>query len=245
MTRRLAFDPRTVAREIPGLFDTVLPQLTSGVVSAFNRAAEVCRCEPIPPEDIAACQLQHAMLFELGFVAGEMLISSGSIDWNGCVNLAVKRQRRHFDARIPEHIPDHDQEVALRVGENLAAMLMELRESSRSGAIVLSPSIPGFQWIASGQGDFAIGETLIEVKCAAKNFSASDYRQLTMYWLLSYALAVESNHPEWSEGILLNPRTGRYVSFRFDEFLRTVGAGRTKADILVLFASMVGTRGGI
>jgi len=66
-----------------------------------------------------------------------------------------------------------------------------------------------------------------------------------MYWLLSYAGALESNQTEWSEGILLNPRSGRYVAFRFDDFLRIVSAGRTKVDILELFASMVGTRGGI
>jgi hypothetical protein len=245
MIRRPTFDPRTVAREIPGLFDAVIPQLTPGVVSALNRDAEDCGCEPISSEDVAACKLQPAMLFELGFAAGEMLISSGSIDWDSCVGRAIERQRRHFDARIPERIPEHDREVALHVGENLAVMLRKLGESPRSGAIVLAPLIPGFQWIASGHGDFAIGETLIEVKCAARNFSAPDYRQIAMYWLLSYANALENNRPEWSDGILLNPRSGTYVAFRFDEFLRIVGAGRTKVDILGLFASMVGTRGGI
>ena len=244
MIRRPAFDPRTVAREIPGLFESVLPQLTPGVVSAFNRDAGVCSCKPIPQEDVAACKLQHAMLFELGFAAGEMLMSSGSIDWDCCVKQAIERQRRYFDARIPETIPDHDRGVALRVGENLALMVNELSES-RSGAIVIGPIIPGFQWIASGRGDISIGETLVEVKCAARNFSAPDYRQLAMYWLLSYASAIESDRPEWSEGMLLNPRSGQFVAFRFDEFLRIVSAGRTKADVLGLFASMVGTRGGI
>lgn len=245
MTRRPAFDPRTVAREIPGLFDAVLPQLTPGVVSAFNRDAESCRCEPISAEDIAGCELQHAMLFELGFAAGEMLVSSGSVAWGNCVSRAIERQRRHFDARIPERIPDHDREIALRISENLAVMLRELGGNNRPGAVVLAPSIPGFQWIASGHGDFAIGDTLIEVKCAARNFSAPDYRQIAMYWLLSYAGALESSQAEWSEGVLLNPRSGRYVAFRFDDFLRIVSAGRTKVDILELFASMVGTRGGI
>lgn len=243
MIRRPVFDPRTVAREIPGLFDEVLPQLTPSVVTAFNRDAQNCQCEPVSAEDVAASTLQHAMLFELGFAVGEMLVSTGHIDWHSCIERAVTRQRRHFDARIPESIPDNDRGIALRVGENLALMLRELAES-RPGAIVLAPSVPGFQWIASGHGDFSIGNALIEVKCSAKNFSSSDYRQLTMYWLLSYASAVESDHAEWSEGILLNPRSGQYVAFQFNDFLRIVSAGRTKADILGLFASMVGTRGG-
>jgi hypothetical protein len=184
------------------------------------------------------------MLFELGFAAGEMLISVGFVEWSRCVERAVQRQRRHFDARIPASIPKHDREVALRVGENLAAMLRFLRGNNDHAEITLAPSIPGFQWIASGHGDFAIDRTLIEVKCAASNFSAPDYRQLAMYWLLSYASAIENNDHEWSEGVLLNPRTGRYLAFRFDEFLRVVSAGRTKVDILGLFASMVATRGG-
>lgn len=242
MIRRPEFDPRTVAREIPGLLDSVLPQLTPGVVSALNKESKSCRCDPISTEDIATCTLQHSMLFELGFAAGEMLMSIGTIDWSACVERAIARQRRYFDAKIPESIPSHDQTIALRVGENLAIMLMEIR-GDQLDDVKIAPSIPGFQWIASGHGDFSIGHTLVEVKCAARNFSASDYRQLVMYWLLSYASAVETNFPEWSDGVLLNPRSGRYVELRFDELLSIIGSGRTKADMLSLFASMIGTRG--
>lgn len=244
MIHRLAFDPRTVAREIPGLFESVLPQLTPGVVSSLNRESQESRCQPIPEADIAACNLQHAMLFELGFAAGEMLIAGGAVDWDKCVEAAIGRQRRHFDARIPSEIPEHDRQVALRVGENLALMLRELNER-RPGEIICAPPVSGFQWIASGNGDFAIGPCLIEVKCAARNFTSPDYRQLMMYWLLSYARAIETDLPEWGEGILLNPRSARYVALRFDALLRIVSAGKTKADVISLFASLIGTRGGL
>ncbi|WP_313271705.1 hypothetical protein [Stenotrophomonas sp.] len=243
MIRRPVFNPRTVAREIPGLFEAVLPQLTPGVVSAFNRGSQHSTCQPVPEADVAACKLQHAMLFELAFAVGEMLIEDGEVDWTICLEIAIGRQRRHFDAKIPSDVPEHDKGVALHVGENLASMLRELAQSSPD-QIVSSPSVPGFQWIASGNGDFSIGPRLIEVKCAGRNFTAPDYRQLTMYWLLSYARAIETDGPEWQEGILLNPRTAKYVNFRFDDLLRIVGAGRTKADILALFASLISTRGG-
>lgn len=244
MTRRTASDPRTVAREIPGLFDAIFPQLTTGVVSTFNRDFHQCPCEPVLPEDAAACVLQHAMLFELGFAVGETLLSGTAVNWDNCVARAVERQRRYFDAQIPDIIPTHDRKVAEHVGENLAAMLWEVSKA-KGDDIVTAPAVPGFQWIASGRGDFAIDKTLIEVKCTAKNFSAADYRQLTMYWLLSYAAAIEGNGHEWSEGILLNPRSGRYVVFRFDEFLRIVSSGDTKVDIVSRFASVLGTRGGV
>lgn len=243
MIRRTASDPRTVAREIPGLFDAIFPRLTTGVVSTFNQDFNQCSCDPVLPEDAAACVLQHAMLFELGVAVGEMLLSGPALNWDSCLALAVQRQRRYFDAQIPDVISDHDREVAEHVGENLAAMLREFGKT-KCGDIVTAPTIPGFQWIASGRGDFAINKTLIEVKCSAKNFSAADYRQLTMYWLLSYAAAIEGNGHEWSEGILLNPRSGRYVVLRFDEFLRIVSSERTKVDIVGRFTSLLGTRGG-
>lgn len=35
----MQFDPRTVARDIPGVFDEVFPQLTPGVVAYLNKSA--------------------------------------------------------------------------------------------------------------------------------------------------------------------------------------------------------------
>mgnify|MGYP006909081847 CR=1 FL=1 len=243
MTSKPAFDPRTVAREIPGLFDAVFPRLTPGVVSSFNRDGHQSECEQVSAEDVASCVLQRAMLFELGFAVGETLLSAQTVVWDNCVARAVERQRRYFDAQIPDSIATHDREIAERVGRNLATMLKDIG-IAKQGRIVTAPVVPGYQWIASGQGDFATGKTLVEVKCTAKNFSAADYRQLTMYWLLSYAAAIEGNGHEWTDGILLNPRSGWYVVLRFDEFLRIISPGRTKVDVLERFTSMLGTRGG-
>lgn len=84
--------------------------------------------------------------------------------------------------------------------------------------------------------------TLIEVKCTAKRFSSSDYRQVAIYWLLSYAAAIEGRGEEWRDFVLLNPRSGMKVSMRFDSFLSVISSGRTKVDILQLFQALVGSR---
>jgi hypothetical protein len=238
MTRTPLRDPRTVARDIPGIFDSIFPQLTPGIVGHFNRTMLPARCEAVPAELINRSSLQKAMLFELGFAVGEMLIKGNVVDWDTCVQLSVMRQRRHFDAQIPEYISAHDRSAAEAVGKNLACMMSDLANEIEN-SVVQMPFIPGYQWISSGNGDFSIGSTLIEVKCSGRNFSASDYRQIVMYWLLSFASSLESNIPEWENGILLNPRSAMQVTFKFEEFLRIISGGLSKVEILQLFASMI------
>jgi hypothetical protein len=241
MKRRPAFDPRTVSRDIPGLLDYLLPQLTPGIVSALNRSADTLPGEPITAEDMAECELQHAMLFEIAFAVAEMMLTTGTFDWSSCVDVAMQRQSKHFDAKIPRDIPEHDKEIAQRTAINLRAMVMQI-STEREGTPTTAPAVPGFQWISSGNGDFAVDRALIEVKCGARNFAASDYRQLIIYWLLSYARAVDGGSPEWAEGILVNPRSLKVVAFSFDEILQIVGAGRSKPELLGLFSSIVATR---
>jgi hypothetical protein len=181
------------------------------------------------------------MLFELATACAEQLLVSKQVDWQRSLDVAIARQRRHFDARIPSEITEIDREISLEVGRNLSTMLNELAVQ-RSDAIIVAPAVPGFQWIASGEADFGIGNTLVEVKCSGRNFSTSDYRQIVMYWLLSFAASIETNSAEWTEGILLNPRAALFVVFPFDEFLPIISSGRSKVEILQLFTSMIGTR---
>lgn len=234
-------DPRTVARNIPGVFDSLFPQLTPSIVAHFNRTATLSRCDSIPIEMVQASKLHKAMLFELGFTVGENILAGNDIDWDNCLRKAIERQKRYFDAQVPNELALVDKQIAEMTGKNIAAMISELA-AERNRPIVSSPAIPGFQWISSGHGDFSISSTLIEVKCSSGNFSAPDYRQIVMYWLLSFAASVERNCAEWSEGVLLNPRSAKYVVLKFDDFLRVISGGRTKVEILQLFSSMVGTR---
>jgi hypothetical protein len=241
MRRSRIHDPRTVAREIPGVFDSIFPQLTPGVVAHFNRDHVAAEVEPIRNELVQQSSLQKAMLFELACAAAESLVAKRQIDWDECIVVAVERQRQYFDAEIPNGITDVDMIIVEMVAQNIQSML-EAIARARGSVVLMSPAVPGFQWVSSGEGDFSIADTLIEVKCSRKNFSASDYRQLVMYWLLSYASSMERGSVEWTRGVLLNPRLAKYVELDFNHFLHVISAGRTKVEILQLFTAMIDSR---
>jgi hypothetical protein len=244
-TERLpARDPRTVARDIPGIFDSLFPQLAPGVVAFFNRKSYAVEgCEPVPLAVIEASSLQRAMLFEIAVAAGEQLIAGNDpIDWDTCLKLAVLRQMRHFDAKAPAALTEADKTAAEVVARNLFEMLMHLKTATSEKRLTVSPRIPGFQWISSGVGDFSLSSQLIEVKCTNKHFSASDYRQIVMYWLLGYASSVESGAAEWSHGILLNPRLNHVLRIPFDEIISVISTTKSKVELLQLFSAMVGDR---
>jgi hypothetical protein len=237
----MQIDPRSVAREIPGILDEIFPQLTPGIVAHFNSQASKFEVRELPPALLSNSKLQRAMLFELGYTVAERIMTGGAYDWTECVDATLQRQRAFYDAKLPDEIEPADLTLAEIVAQNLTTRLQAMGQQQNL-PIVLRPPIPGLEWIASGQGDFAIGSTLIEVKCAAKRFSAADYRQVAIYWLLSFAAAVESKGHEWQDFVLLNPRRGEQVSMRFDSLLSTISSGRTKIDILQVFQSLVGSR---
>ena len=125
---------------------------------------------------------------------------------------------------------------------NLVAMLSHLQSKSSCEPLVHAPEVRGHQWIASGVGDFALGEDIIEVKCTNKHFSSADYRQVVMYWLLSYAAAVERGGREWVGGILVNPRLNLIVKFKFDDLIEIIGASRSKVELVEIFSSIIVSR---
>lgn len=238
-----ARDPRTVARDIPGVLDILFPRLTAGLVNALNaRMFTFAGIEPIPAEAIEASSLQNAMLFEIAMARAESeLRSSGdAASWEECLNVASSRQRRHFDARIPEKLEQSDISVADHAARNLVAMLDSIRAQQPSTFLEHAPLIPGLGWVASGNGDFALGTTLIEVKHTGRNFGASDFRQVLMYWLLQYARTVENNGQVWSDVLLLNPRRNAALLVNYDHLLRSASASSNRVELVELLRSAVG-----
>jgi hypothetical protein len=184
------------------------------------------------------------MLFEAAVAGAEQLIDGRPVvDWDLCLSTAVARQREHFDAQLPLALSSIDKQVSLLVAKNLVVILDYIRASCGGQTLVRAPSIPGFQWVASGVGDFSVGRSLIEVKCTNKRFVSSDYRQILMYWLLSYCGALEAGAPEWLEGILVNPRLNLLVRFSFSDIVPIVGAGKSKVELVESFSTMLGVRG--
>lgn len=63
---------------------------------------------------------------------------------------------------------------------------------------------------------------------------------MLMYWLLSYCAAVEDVGREWSIGILANPRLNIFVKFSFDELVDIAAGGKSKVELVELFAAVLG-----
>jgi len=232
-------DPRTVARDIPGIFDIIFPQLAPGIVTYLNRRARsMAASEKLSEDLIQDSSLKHAMLFEIAVAVAEQLLAELEFDIKSALAIAIQRQRRHFDAVLPDKITDIDVLIIRQVAENLVLMLNQI-DNALGERLEIAPDIPGYEWISSGQGDFALGSRLIEVKCTGKLFSSSDFRQVMMYWLLSYAHSVDGRGKEWTDAVLINPRLNRCLEIPFNELLYLIGGGRSKVEILQLFAFMV------
>lgn len=235
-------DPRTVARDIPGILDALFPHLTAGMTAYFNKKTySNINIQIISEADVLNTSLSRAMLFEVATARAEkMIFDKSSMDWENCINLAWKRQRRYYDAKLPDGFLEIDKLVASQAAENLVQILINLVDKQNKEYFINAPTIPGYQWIASGNGDFAIDKMLIEVKFINKNFGSADYRQVLMYWLLSYASMIEHDTKEWTSCALINPRLNKVLIFQFDELITACSAGRSKIELLELFSSMVG-----
>jgi hypothetical protein len=236
-----ARDPRTVARDIPGVLDVLFPRLTGGLVNALNaKLFSFPDIGQISDDLIQASRLQKAMMFEIAMARAESQLRDEEVaSWEECLAIASKRQQRHFDARIPELLEPGDILLADLAARNLVAMLDSVRKQRPSAVLEHSPLIPGLGWVASGHGDFAIGSTLIEVKHTERNFGAGDFRQVLMYWLLRYARAIENDGDTWSDVLLLNPRRNAGLLVNFDYLLRVASASSNRVELVELLRSAV------
>lgn len=240
--RRLPLrDPRTVARDIPGVLDVLFPRLTGALVGSLNRrmfAFDGLR--PIPDELVEVSKLQNAMVFELSMARAESLLyGNGEASWDDCLQVASNRQSRHFDAKIPSKIEQCDLDIAIHAATNLVSMINSIQTQNHNARLEKGPVIPGLGWIASGNGDFALGSLLIEVKHTKRNFGAADFRQVIIYWLLRYAKLIESNENIWSDVLLLNPRRNSGLLIKFDYLIRSASASSSRVELLELLRSIV------
>jgi hypothetical protein len=241
--KRLPFrDPRTVARDIPGVLDMLFPRLSGGLVASLNRIAfSFPDIEPISNELVGQTQLQKAMLFELAVARAEQILAGiQEPEWEACIEIAAKRQSRHFDAKVPGEITEGDKSVAEQAAQNLINLLHSVQEQHPGRKLEASPVIPGMGWIASGTGDFSLGEILIEVKHTSRNYGAGDFRQVLMYWILKYADAIERDAGIWSECLLLNPRRNSALLINFDTLLEAASANSNRVELCELLRSIVG-----
>lgn len=240
--RRLPFrDPRTVARDIPGVLDLLFPRLTGALVACLNRRMFYFESiEQVPDELVEESQLQKAMLFELAMARAERLLAGDEEpSWGDCLQVAVERQSRYYDAKIPEELEQCDMDVANHAANNLVTMLNGVHSQQPGTQLEISPVIPGFGWIASGVGDFSLGGTLIEVKHTDRNFVSGDFRQVMMYWMLKYAASIEGNSEVWSDVLLLNPRRNSGLLVNYDYLLQSASASYGRVELFERLRSIV------
>lgn len=236
-------DPRTVSRELAGVFETVFPRLVPSMVAYLNRhyAKRISGLVDVSEDLIHKSLLQKAMLFELALAAGERMLAApdDELDWGACVACATGRQQRYYDAAAaPAAVTVSDATVASAIARNLVTMLRGCSLPD-SVSIICEPRIPGFGWIACGVGDYSCGDAIIEAKCASRRFSSADYRQLILYWLLSYMANLEGSGSPWNRGILLNPRRGLCVELVFSDVVPLLSSGCLQADVARQFASVI------
>jgi hypothetical protein len=183
------------------------------------------------------------MLFELAVVVAEELLTGlTSVNWDLCLNKACLNQQRYYDAQVPNELKAIDKEIALATANNLTLMLRAI-SVSQGNPVFMQPRIPGYRWIASGVGDFATNTSIIEVKCSRKRFSTADYRQIVIYWLLSYIEGIEKNLTFWTTGILLNPRLNFVVEFDFGDIIPLIAAQRSLIEIVETFRAIIDDSG--
>jgi hypothetical protein len=230
-----------VARDIPGVLDILFPRLSGGLVSSINR--KMFRFDglaAIPDERIEASRLQRSMLFELAVVRAEsLLVDASDSNWQKCIDIAIARQQRHFDARIPDGLSEEDIVLADWAARNLLEMLRSVRAQYPTYSLSISPLVPGLGWISSGVGDFSLGPILIEVKHTDRNFVSGDFRQVLMYWLLKYSASLERDEEVWTDCLLLNPRRNSAVFFNFDFLLLSASSGLNRVETLELMRSIL------
>ncbi len=241
--RRLPFrDPRTVARDIPGVLDVLFPRLTGGLVASLNREAfSFADVIPIPDELVDQSHLQKAMLFELAVARAEMILDGvEKPNWDDCLRVSTDRQRQHYDARIPVRLEQCDLDVAAHAASNLVTMLTSAQNQNPNMPLQRRPVIPGLGWIASGVGDFSLGSILVEVKNTDRNFVSGDFRQVLMYWLLRYSASIGKQDAVWSDCLLLNPRRNSGLLVNFDYLLQAASANSSRVELFELLRSIVG-----
>lgn len=243
MAKRNLLDPRTVARDIPGLFDAVFPGLAPGVVAHCNALSTRTPSGQVSNRLLQAAVLAPAMLFEMAAVRADWLLlaSDRTDDRDACKEIAWKRQSKFYDANKPAVITDEDWAAVECVSVSLYRALCVIGEE-RGAHVTNSPRVPGCQWIESSVGDYAAGDCLVEVKCISGNFGAADYRQILIYWMLSYVASLEAGGVVWRTAVLLNPRKGLQVQIDFPEFLTIVGRGASHVELAQRFLAILGER---
>lgn len=213
-------DPRNLAREVPGILGLIFPRLNNIIVKNLNKKTIKINNLECLESLTKISDMSHAMLFEISMCyAVDILDSGNNANFNKSVERAISKQRKYYDAQIPNNITDNDIKIIKLSASNLLKMIKYIKKENENCDLKSNPIIPGFGWINNAKGDFYNENILVEVKHTNSNFRAKDYRQVLMYYLLKYSNAIKKNENIWKECILINPRKNLYLSINFSELI--------------------------
>jgi hypothetical protein len=225
--------------------DSVFPRLSGAMVGALNRKTFRFNCVQSVDEGlIQKSSLHNSILFEASSILVEGKVEGG--EWGEsatAIIAAADRLSAYFNAKPVPPFEDHDIQIVNTVAENLFGMLGNYAAQMGVNVINSRPRFRGFGWIASGVGDFAVGRTVIEVKNTAKPFSADDYRQLLVYWLLDYAASIEKGGPNYETYLLVNPRRNIAVQGSFSSLLDQAAGEKGKLEVYETFRARFASPG--
>ncbi|MBE5158593.1 hypothetical protein HJ044_14735 [Vibrio parahaemolyticus] len=227
-----------MARDIPGISEILFPGLVPGIVAGLNQTwMELENIDAVSEIALSKMSLSPAMFYEIACARAECLLKGEELIEVDYVDVALKRQSRFFDAQMPSQLTDEDRVLIQLVANNLVSGLRELAEGKE---ITISPPIAGLEWISSSQGDFCFDGCLVEVKCTNKNFSAGDYRQILLYWLLNFTYSLSNpDMLSWKYGVIFNPRKNKYVQVNFEDLHRLVAGGRNVIETVELLQNTI------
>lgn len=139
-------DPRTVARDIPGVCDLLFPQLLPSIITYLNRQSKrISNCEPVSAETINSTSINAAMLFEVANARTEQFLNGEFIEnWELYLETALKRQSRYFDAELPKQLTENDLNAARATSQNLISRPSGARDTGKSS----SRAISGNPWLS-------------------------------------------------------------------------------------------------
>lgn len=233
-------DPRTIARDIPIIFNILFPRLTSGVVTQYNQLPEsLSSISSLNSEMTKSSYRSAAFIYEMGYAKANQIISGEPENWQVCHQKAYEKQSRFYDFNSPHHPTEEDKKIIEKLARNLVQILISLKQTPNEN-IILNPEIAGFSWIANSRGDYAISSSLIEAKCSKSDFSMADFRQVLIYWLLSYLDSLKSqNNNEWENLILVNPRLNKILKINVETILPVISDDKSKPEIVHKFRELI------
>ena len=93
-------------------------------------------------------------------------------------------------------------------------------------SVIASPRFQGCGFVDQSRGDLILGDTLYEIKAAARNYLLTDFRQLLVY----LALNASAGSYDIKRVGLFNPRTGDHFDLPAEVFAASI-SGKHSAEL--------------